>query len=228
MTTEEELVVSKTRDLMRAIDRARRYRLRVAAAVNLTTTILAVGVVCLGLYLLLAYMYYAYGFGPGSGSATILGVLVLAAVGIAWGVVRAEKKVRMARGGDWQADLEEGFPGALKLLTGLDWVSAVNDTRIARVGSVLYGFMRIVAIALLLSVLIAIAAVATDLLLALNLYFKTLLWPYWFIPAVALVLAAAASEGDMKRRFRESSALDSLVWELRVFSTGLARSEFTA
>ncbi len=189
--TDEESVVSKTRDLMTAIDMARRYRTRSASLVDFAIALLAIAVVCTALYICFTCLLYAYGFGPGVNSTVTLGVLAVAAGGVVAGMAVSEMKVKGVRGGAWQADLDEGFPGALKTLTNLDWAAAIGDVRVARAGRIVDGFMRIVAYTLLLSVLLGSAVVAADV----PAIHQLILRPYWFVPAVALVLVVAASWG---------------------------------
>lgn len=230
LSSDEEAVVSKVRDLMSALDRAKQYRARVTSIVDFVIVLLYAAVAGFALDLAITYLFYAYGIGSGTSLVPTLVVLIAIMAGMIGGAIAADRKVREVRVGQWEEDLREGFPGALKILTSLDWRVAVDDARIARLGSVLYGFLKIACYTFVFSVLL-------DVGIAISRVF--LFWGSGPIPSLAIdafgfalafafIVVAAASAGDMERRFHESSTLDSLVWELRWFYTDFARSEFKA
>jgi hypothetical protein len=234
LTSEEELVVSEVRDLMTTLDRVKRSKAMVAAAADFTIIILIVLAVAAGLYLTYLYLLYDYGiYIPGSelppgesGSyipyALAFAALFVAAVGILGGTAVARRKLKRVVVGAWENDLKEGFPGAVKIMTTLDWNAAADDIQAAKLGTVLYALAKVAGYTLGLS------AVLYAVLWFFGKVFVSVGNAAGFALPLSFVLVLAASAGDLERRIHESFDLDSLLWEQRWLYADYSRSEFKA
>jgi hypothetical protein len=234
LTSEEELVVSEVRDLMTTLDRVKRSKARVAAAADFTVIILVVVAIAAGLYLAYLYLLYSYGIfipggelQPGESSSFIpyalaMAAFVVAVAGIIGGTVAARRRLKGVVAGAWENDLKEGFPGAVKIMTTLDWSAAEDDIQAAKLGTVLYALAKVAGYTLGLSAMLYIG--------------------FWFVGRVfvsfgneggfalllSFVLVLAASAGDLERKIHESFDLDALLWEQRWLYADYSRSEFKA
>lgn len=225
MTIEEESVVAKVRELMSTLDRARQYRAIAASLVDFLLVLLSSVVVAALMYLTITYLLYAYGLDFGTSlipSFLSLGALLVVIAGLLGGLLIADRRVKRVKVGQWEEDLKEGFPGAFKILTNFDWNSAIYEVQTAKLGFILYGVLKVVGYTLVLSILLSAGVLGLASGIVHFAYTPA------FVPVLSFIIVIAASSADLKRRFAESFSLDSLLWELRWFYTGFARSEFEA
>ncbi len=225
MTPDEEAVVTKVRDLMTTLDRVKQYRAIASSLTDFVLVFLSTLAVALSFYLFIDYLQFAFGIGYGYSlwpSVLSLAAASLVLAGLFGGILVADRKVKRVKAKEWEPDLKEGFPGAVKILTSFDWNAAIFDVQTAKLGFLMYGALKVVGYTVALSVLLSIGFLALGngiLHLALSPVFSV---------AVSLILVLAAESGDLKRRYHESYSMDSLIWELRWFYSGFARSEFKA
>ena len=224
----EEAVVEKVSGLMSALDDVEKYKELARAMVDFVA-IFAISII-LALLLNMAQgaydVAYASTSGTGTtlfggmpaGAVTLLGSFLIPVAGILVGVYWVNGRVARVKGGAWKETLREGTPGAVKLLTSLNWDSVLSNTRISRVAFLLYAVIKVAGYTIVLEVLLSL----------LSLVFPV---PFYAIPAaylffLSLVIVLILTRKSLTEGFQRLVLLDQLFWDLRVFSTEFNRAEF--
>jgi hypothetical protein len=224
----EEAVVEKVSSLMTALDDVNRYRELARAMVDFVAIIAA----SLILAILLNFAQDVYdvafswtsGIGPtllGGMPASFLteiGTVLVPLGGLAVGSIWVGRRVGRIKAGEWKGTLTEGTPGAVKLLSGIDWNSVLSAVRVSRVAFLLYALVKVAGYTIFAMVLLFFASfflpVPLLVLPASYLFFIS-------VTVVLLLTSKSLSEG-----LRRLMSLDQLFWDLRVFSTEFNRAEF--
>jgi hypothetical protein len=141
--------------------------------------------------------------------------------GLILGTLTVDHRVKRVKTGEWKVALNEteGMPGALKLLSTLSWDTIFRDIQIAKIGFLIYGFLKIIGYWLFTFFLLEV----------LNVLFLSgivhMLVNSIYLGVLALVIVLAGSWSDLKFRFRQSWSLESLLWELRWFDNEFRRAQ---
>ena len=214
---EEELSL-KMKEFLTVIDQVKRYRALLGALPDLAIIIglTIVGALAMDLSSRLGMVF---GFHLGFGIGIVSPILMI--IGIVSGFFWVYRKMKRVKVGEWKSTLNEGAPGAIKLLQDINWDNTFRDIRYAKLGFWLYGILKT---ALLWLVIFVISAFATDWLNAIVHWNLNIVILGLFSLACALTL----STNDFKKRFDQIGRLDALLWELRWFDNEFRRNPFQA
>jgi hypothetical protein len=165
---------------------------------------------------------YGYGFvTPGnSGWLPFFNFLILF-FGVIIGVLWVRRKLSSVKIAEWKRTLNEGTPGAIKLLQETNWEKTFNDIRFAKLGLAVYGAVKILAYWLAATFLFVVLSSFMGNIIHLSLDPISLL-------IIPLVLVLVLSMKDLRYRYEQVGRLDSLLWELRWFDNEFRRSDFQA
>ena len=239
--SDEAQVVTKVEQLMRALDQVKRYRalsslmddfliiMLVSVAALLTwefgVDFYKLGGSVFGCYYATTGAYTCTAF-AGLGSPLLqlfagLALLQNPAIGLLVGIFWVDRKLKAVKVGEWKALLDQGFPGALKLLQELKWDVVLEDIRASKIGYSVYFAVKVVGYWILAYVVLFLpyGFGLSALHLDTNPYALALL---------SFVLVLAISGGDLQRKYRQVVSLDNLMWELRWFSSGFKSANFEA
>ena len=224
----EEDVVEKVSNLMAALDDVEKYKELARAMVDFV----AIFTMSIILAVLLNYVQGAYDVafasasGTGStlfggmpaGVVTLLGTFLIPVSGILVGTLWVNRRVARIRGGGWKETLGEGTPGAVKLLTNLNWDSVLSNVRVSRIAFLLYGAIKVAGYTIVIGVLLSFLS-----------FFLPV--PFFVIPGVylfflSLVIVLVLTRKSLTEAFQRLELLDRLYWDLRVFSTEFNRAQF--
>jgi hypothetical protein len=150
-----------------------------------------------------------------------LALLLIPAIGLLAGIFWVDRKLKAVKVEEWKALLDQGFPGALKLLQELKWDMVLDDIRASKIGYSVYFAVKVVGYWILAYVVLFLPYGFG--LSALHLDAS----PY-ALALLSLVLVLAMSGGDLQRKYRQVVSLDNLMWELRWFSSGFKSANFEA
>jgi hypothetical protein len=237
---EEAQVVAKVEELMKALDQVKRYRALARLMVDFTIIMLLSVAVLLTWELAvnfykLATGFYCYYGTPGlytcTASAAIgspfiqlfagLSLIVIPAVGLLTGIFWVDRRLKLVKGGEWKDSLKEGFPGAIKLLQELKWDAIFEDIRVSKIGYALYFAIKVVGYWLLAFVILSFPY-------ELGISFLHLEVNLYILAFLSLVLVLVLSRDDLQRRYQQVLSLDTLMWDLRWFSSGFRSAKFEA
>jgi tryptophan-rich sensory protein len=220
----EENLSSKMTEFMTALDQVKAYRELVSAMADFVIIIVAsvAALLTANIVVNLLDVFYGYGFvTPGnSGSLPFFNFLILF-FGVIIGVLWVRQKLSSVRIGEWKNILNEGTPGAIKLLQETNWEKIFSDIRSAKLGFALYGAVKILAYWL----------VATFLFIVLSSFMGNtihLSFDPISLTVIPLILVLILSVKDLRYRYEQVGRLDSLLWELRWFDNEFRRADFQA
>jgi hypothetical protein len=238
--SEEAQVVAKVEELMKALDQVKRYRALSRLMVDFAAIMLVSVVLLLSWELAVNFYrletgFYCYYSNPGQYTCTGslatgspffslfagFSLLVIPAAALLIGIFWVDRRMKSVKVEEWKESIQEGFPGAVKLLQELKWDSVLEDIRVSRIGYSVYFIVKVVGYWLLASIILFIpyAFGMSALHLEANLY----------IPLViSLVLVLVLSRGDLQNKYNQVVSLDNLMWELRWFSSGFKSAKFEA
>jgi hypothetical protein len=214
---------AKLEELMMALDQVKKYRVLSNSMLDLVL-IIAASVIGALFVLLLGNLYQLF-FGTFSGFlATVPEIFLSGGVfiaGLLLGTLVVDRRVKRVKTGEWKNSFKasEGMPGALKLLSTLSWDTIFQEIQIAKIGFLIYGFLRVAGYWLFTFFLLEV----------INVLFVSgivhALVNVIYLGALALVIVLAGSWSDLKFRFRQSWSLESLLWELRWFDNEFRRAQ---
>jgi len=224
----EEAMVEKVGDLMTALDDVEKYKELARALVDFVA-IFAASLILAALLNLAQSAYdvaYASTSGMGStpfggmpaGAVTILGTFLIPVTGILAGTLWVNRRVARVKGGEWKEALVEGTPGAVKLLTNLNWDSVLSSVRISRIAFLLYALIKVAGYTIVMQVLLSLLSIFLPV-------------PFFAIPPaylffLSLVIVLILTRKSLTLGFQRLELLDQLFWDLRVFSTEFNRAQF--
>ena len=221
--TEKDLP-SKVADVMSTLDEVKRYK-------ELARSLVDFCLIILGAVIAVLFVYIGFNLYLASGGAIpqnyilsgIEGIISLFVAGGAFviGILWVGRRTSKVKTGEWRKELEQqnSIVGATKILSGLDWPSVFQDIRYSKIGFVFYGFLKVLGYWIL--VLIIVFLVSTFGLSALHM--SETVSSLYILAVFSLVIAAVLSRKDLQRRYNQSWALDSLLWELRWFDSEFRR-----
>jgi hypothetical protein len=218
----EETLSAKMKDFMTVLDQVKKYRELLASSVDFAI-IIALSIVAtlfVTIFSRLGLVFITYinpNWMPIDATVQILVFLA----GITAGVFWVNRRLKSVKAGQWRSALDEGTPGAIKLLQELNWDAIFTDIRYAKLGFWLYGTAKIVAYWVLTVIVFSI--LANILVFAIHSNVDILV-----VGLVSLVLVLALNRNDLRKRFNEVGRLDALLWELRWFDSEFRRADFKA
>jgi uncharacterized membrane protein len=221
-------VVEKVSELMRTLDDVKRYRELAYAMVDLLAIMVvsAIAVILItfsqGVYDVVSG-YPAYGIGlfdgiPTSESVSLV-VIVVALAGILGGILWVDRRVRRTRTGEWAKTMEEGLPGAVKLLSDMDWESQLGMISTSRTAYLFYALLKVAGYSLLTYIVLLFVGGFS------GLWYIVPSGPYLVIP-ISVVVVLIFSKKSLEAGFNRLRSLDLLFWDLRWFYSEFKRAEF--
>ena len=221
----EEMLASKMKDFMTALDQVKKYRALLAVLPDfaIIMALSIIGWLALSLLSKLGLVFVSY---INTDWMPIVSILQLFAVviGLLFGVFWVTRKVSSVKVGQWKSTLDEGTPGAIKLLQELKWDETFSDIRYAKLGFVLYGIAKIFTYWLLAAFVLSFAG-GWFLSNAIHVNGTSLIMT---MTLLALILVLFLSQKDLRRRYDQVGSLDALLWELRWFDNEFRRADFKA
>lgn len=229
----EQDVVAKVGDLMRTLDDVKKYRALAYAMIDFVAIIVVSVIAVIALTMVQFVVDIMFGspnsingqalllFGPYLPASPwiFLGELIILFSGLIFGVFWVDRRVRLTKVGEWKGTLDEGAPGAIKLLSSIDWESLLGTVSLARVSYLFYALIKVAGYFLLTTVLLSFVFLFPGLLvpLVLNNY----------IPFISLAIVLLFTRKSLADGFRKLRSLDSLFWDLRWFASEFKRAEFS-
>jgi hypothetical protein len=210
-------------EFMTAIDQVKKYRKLAATMIDfvliITTSITILLTLDIGINMLNLYGIIF--------SSTLLELLpifniIILCMGIFIGIIFVSRKIGTTKTQQWKNTLNEGTPGALKLLHETNWENIFSDIRSAKIGFVLYGALKVVAYWLIAAFTFTIIAGFTFV----NIFHFS--FNIGSLLIVSFVFSLVLSVKDLRIRYEQVGRLDSLLWELRWFERDFRRTDFQA
>lgn len=205
---------------MTTLDQVKKYRQLASAMIDFALIVVASVVILLAVHITvnLLNLYGVSGVSLESWVVAFANVVVVC-LGVFVGVVWVGQKMDRVKTQQWKNTLNEGTPGALKLLQNTNWETIFNDIRFAKLGFALYGLIKVAAYWLItISILVVLSSLIGNII-HLNFDFIALL-------VIALVLVVTVNLKDIRNRYDQVGRLDALLWELRWFESEFRRTDF--
>ena len=210
----EAEVVEQVSDLMRALDDVRKYR-ELAYAMLDFLAILVVTIIASILIVFFDGVYevtsgfpvnganFSFSGIPSSNFASLaVGIIVLG--GFLGGILWVDRRVSRTKMGEWKKTMEEGVPGAVKLLSELDWESQLGMVSTSRIAYLFYSILKVAGYSLVTYFLLSVIAEFAGLM-------------YW-VPAVleflvpaSIIIVLIFSKKSLETGFNRLRSLDFLV-----------------
>jgi hypothetical protein len=220
----EENLTSKMTEFMTALDQVKAYRELTNAMADFVIISVASVAALLALNIVVNLLDLNYGYGfvtPGtSGWLPFFNFLILF-FGVIIGVLWVRRKMSSVKTMEWKNTLNEGAPGAIKLLQETNWEKTFNDIRFAKLGLAVYGAVKILAYWLMAFFLFVVLSSFMANIIHLSFDPISLL-------VIPLVFVLVLSMKDLRKRYEQVGRLDSLLWELRWFDSEFRRADFKA
>jgi hypothetical protein len=216
----EDALSSKMHEFMTILDQVKKYRAIVASMTDFALIMMTTGVatVFLLVTITLRVVFDKYLFNIGM---MLFLAIVVFIVGIAFALLSIIRKVNSVTVGEWKNTLNEGTPGAIKLLREINWENVFSDIRLAKLGYSVYGAVKIFAYWLATTAVLSFLNGFLEGIFHVNIVF--------IITALfSLVLVLFFSRKDLRKRYSQVGRLDSLLWELRWFDSEFRRANFQA
>jgi len=215
LTTEQDFS-SRISELMTTLDQVKKYKELARSMFDFVLIVLS------GLIVVL-FVYIGFDLAQGLGwqvpeDLILSGVETLAAFiifggAVILGILRVDQRVRKVKVGEWKAIEKEGTTiETMKLLSTLDWPTVFQDIRYSKIGFVFYSVVKIVAYWILASILIGLGS-------SFGLYALHVAPNLLLVAIISLIIVLALNRNDLQKRYNQSWALDSLLWELRWFDS---------
>jgi hypothetical protein len=215
---------------MRALDDVKRYRELALALIDFVG-IFVISLVAAFLWFDFEGLYAIYfGFSssysvsffgpviPTSGPTSIFPFFILLA-GFFIGILWVNRRVGRTKTGEWRESLEEGVPGAIKLLSEMDWESQLSSVSLARLSFLFYATIKVVAYFLLIGFFFSFAEIFVAGLVGYA-------FNSTFVLLTALILALIISRRGLENAFQRLRSLDLLFWDLRWFYSEFKGAKF--
>lgn len=218
----EQELVAKVEELMSSLDSAREYKEIAKAMIDSSLILLSVTLMILSVILifnLLELLGYINTFFiipfiiiyP----ITFYLLLLIIPVGIIIGRRRYSRKME-----NWREILKEGTPGAIRLLTELDWKKTFEDLRTMKwaifarvIGGII---IRYIFIQLLMSIVHYIIVLFLFFpSFYLNIIYTYLDLIYLLFYLIPIPIAIYTSKSDIKKYYQKLGSVDYLIWSLR-------------
>ena len=209
-------------EFMTALDQVKAYRELASAMADFVIIIVAALAILLSLNIIVNLLELFYGYGlVTSGSSGWLPFFnfVFLFFGVIAGVMWVRRKLGSVAILHWKSTLNEGTPGAIKLLQETNWDKTFNDIRFAKLGFAIYGAVKIFAYWILAFFFFGILLGFVGS--AFHLSFDPI-----FLVLIPLVFVLVLGMKDLRYRYEQIGRLDSLLWELRWFDSEFRRADF--
>ncbi|MCW4009462.1 MAG: hypothetical protein NWF05_02430 [Candidatus Bathyarchaeota archaeon] len=219
----EQNLTAKMEMLMTALDQVRKYKEIVASMADFAV-ITALSIATALAFLMLAKFGVLFGwFNPWDGIAGLLALLTVIVLvgGVVFAGFWVNRRVRHVKVGQWKPTLEEGAPGAIKLLQELNWENIFKDIRRAKMGFTIYGLTRVFISWLIIAVVLNFAAGFLSSIVHVAEINLTLT-----MDLLSVVIAVFINRKDLQKRYEQVGNLDALLWELRWFDNEFRRADF--
>jgi hypothetical protein len=229
----EQDVVAKVGDLMMTLDDVKRYKELAYAMIDFAAIIIVSVIAVIALTMIQNFADIAYGF-PNfiNGQAyllfdqsfpaspwILLGELAILIGGLLFGVVWVDRRVGRTKVGEWKEILNEGVPGAVKLLSNIEWDSLLGTVSLARVAYLFYALIKVAGYFLLASFILSFIFLFFGFLFPVASSFN-------YVPFISLAIVLLFTRKSVAEGFRKLRSLDLLFWDLRWFSSEFKRAEF--
>jgi hypothetical protein len=217
----EENVVKKVAELMETLDQVKKYNALTRSLKKFTLIVITSIVIFLAVATSVGFLNLVVPLERPQFIVVAILSLFIPITGIGIGVFIVRRHVNAVRTGDWQTELSNGFPSALKILMELDWDSTFEEISSGRVGYAIYGLLKGAAYWLVMSFAFGLIGNIVS--------FIVLHQPLLEGPAsglISLLIVYLILRKDLSKRYKQIRALDNLLWELRWFSNELKRAEF--
>lgn len=220
----EENLTGKMTEFMTVLDQVKAYRELASAMADFVIIIVAslVALEAVNIMVNLLNVFYGYSF-VYVGTSFVLPSYsaIILFFGVIAGVLWARRKMNSVIIMQWKRTLDEGMPGALKLLQETNWEKTFSDIRFAKLGFVLYGVVKILAY--WVWAFFFFGFLVGFIQNALHLSFDPI-----SMVVIPLVIVLILSTKDLRYRYEQVGRLDSLLWELRWFDNDFRRADFQA
>ena len=213
---EEKDLLLKVGELMTTLDEVKKYKELAKSLVDFVLILLSS--IIMALFVYIGFNLYQAGGGQilqGVIIGGIEGIIFLILIGgsfilcILW----VNRRVQKTKVGEWKKELEqESTLGAMKILAEMDWPSVFQDIRYSKIGFVFYSILKVIGYWILT---LAILVLASDF----GLSILHIIPDFTYFVILSLIIALILSRKDLQRRYNQSWALDSLLWELRWFDS---------
>lgn len=225
-------VVDKVSELMETIDIVKRYRELARAMVDFAA-ILVIGAIASVLLVFLQGVYdVVLGFpvsGPGlplGGIALpsngLLSLLIVAIIlgSVLGGALWVDQRVGRTKKGEWAETIkEEGPPGAMKVLSDLDWDSVFSTISSSKAAYLFYAIMKVAGYSMLVFFLLFIGGGILEV-------WSLLPSGPEFAAMLSVIIVLIFSKKSLQAGFDRLRSLDLLFWDLRWFYSEFKRAEF--
>jgi hypothetical protein len=211
-------------EFMTALDQVNKYReLATAMADFVIIVVASVAVLeAVNIIINLLEVFYGYGFiYPGTSVMLPFYSVIVLFFGVIIGIFWVQRKMGSVKMKQWESTLNEGTPGAVKLLQEMKWEKIFSDIRYARIGFVLYGAVITLAYWMLAFFLFDVLYGVVGSILHLS--FDPI-----SLTVIPLILVLVLNVKDLRYRYEQVGRLDSLLWELRWFDSEFRRADFKA
>ena len=211
-------------EFMTALDQVKAYRELANAMADFVIIIVASIAALLALNIVVNLLDVIYGYGfvtPGSSGWLLFFNFLILFFGVIIGILWVRRKLSSVKIAEWKSTLDEGTPGAIKLLQETNWEKIFNDIRFAKLGFSLYGAVKILAYWILAFFLFVVLSGFMGNIIHLS--FDPI-----SLAVIPLVLVLVLSMKDLRNRYEQVGRLDSLLWELRWFDSEFRRADFKA
>jgi hypothetical protein len=217
----EETVVAKVAELMETLDQVKKYNALTSSLKKFALIVISTIIIFLAVGGSIGFLNLVATIDSPQFFLMSLLLLLIPISGVSIGVYFIRKKVNSIRSGEWNEELSNGFPSALKILTELDWDETFDEISSGRVGYTLYSILKVLAYLIIMTFVVGLIAN----IVAFTLLHQGLIGPP-FSGLIAILLVYLLLRKDFSRRYSQIRALDNLLWELRWFSVELRRADF--
>ena len=217
----EDNVVAKVAELMETLDQVKKYNALTGSLKKFVLIVISSVLVFFAIAASVGFLNLVVPLERPQFIVIAILSLFIPIIGIGLGVFLIRKKVSSVKMGDWQPELSNGFPSALKMLLELDWDSTFEEISFGRFSYAIYGLFKTAAYWLVVCFAFGIIGNIIS--------FIVLQQPLFGGPVsglISLLIVYLVLREDLSKRYRQIRALDSLLWELRWFSNELKRAEF--
>jgi hypothetical protein len=217
----EDTLSSKLKEFMTVLDQVKKYRILLTTLHDFAIVIALSVIAGLSVLILSKFglVFVSRLFSLPLSSSFLFLVFLFA--GILLGVYWVNRKIKSVKVGQWKEVLDDGLPGAIKLIQELNWDNIFSDIRHAKLGLWLYGIAKI-AVYWILTVIILWNLIA---ILQNIFHFGT---AEFTVELFSLILVLVLSRNDIRNRYYKVGRLDMLFWELRWFESEFRGANFEA
>jgi hypothetical protein len=215
---------AKMEEFMTTLDEVKKYKETALALADFILIVALAVVVLLAFNISLRFVsLFWFDVNPYLGGFDASINLVILLVGVAYGIRRAQERMARLPKKQWKGTIDEGAPGAIRLLQELNWESIFREIGYAKIGFVVYGIIKIVAYWILAAFILVLVGdffsfivhVPADALMIT-------------LPILALAVVVYLDRNDLRKRYDQVWNLDLLLWELRWFDSEFRRADFEA